>query len=166
MKGCVVFYDTLQTFLQLYFLKFSFLPPVVNVKGLFWESGIRGYCLRYGFSIGAKMNNLRSGRSYYFIDEIKINNMELELYKEDIMKLGDAIFPMKDCVVIEIFSSDDTVWITEILLRNVLKLFGEDYKVISFDELTPEDDNEVEVASMFFVTNLPWKEIEGLGFKL
>ena len=112
------------------------------------------------------MNNLRSSRSYYFIDEIKINKMELELYKEDIMKLGDAIFPMKDCVVIEIFSRDDTVWITEILLRNVLKLFGEDYKVISFDELTPEDDNEVEVASMFFVTNLPWKEIEGLGFKL
>ena len=109
---------------------------------------------------------MRSSRSYFFIGEINLNNMELELYKEDIMKLGDAIFPMKDYVVIEIFSRDDTVWITEILLRNILKLFGEDYKVICFDELTPEEDDEVEMASMFFVTNLPWKEIEGLGFKL
>lgn len=92
--------------------------------------------------------------------------MELELYKEDIMKLGNAIFPMKGKVVIEIFSCDDTIWITEILLRNILKLFGEDYKVLCYEEITPEDDGKVNIASTFFVTNLPWKEIEGLGFRL
>ena len=74
----------------------------------------------------------------------------LEVQKEDIKKLGHTTF-QEDGLTSFLFDvDDDTFWIQEIIMRNVLKDISPDYKILSVDDFT---DEEVVIR-----TNLPWDE--------
>ena len=74
----------------------------------------------------------------------------LEVQKEDITKLGHTTF-QEDWLTSFLFDVyDDTFWIQEIIMRNVLKDISPDYKILSIDDFTDED--------VVIRTNLPWDE--------
>ena len=73
--------------------------------------------------------------------------MNLEISKSDITRIGHTCHS-KDGFL-EIFCKPDTANIEEILLRNILKCFGKDYRIIS------RDDESMDSVSFF--TNLPYE---------
>ena len=90
--------------------------------------------------------------------------MEIELKKEDLLLIGEEVMPHNGNVMIAMFglNSVGMTWEREILIRNVLKLFGEQYKVIGMSGWDPAEDKE-EVSPIkitYFETNLPWSMIE------
>ena len=88
--------------------------------------------------------------------------MEIELHKEDLVMLGDEIVPFNDCVAITMAGfSSSMVWEREIIIRNVLKLFGEQYKVVGlYGWPNEEAEDECVCHITAFATNLPWDMIE------
>lgn len=72
--------------------------------------------------------------------------MNLEVFKEDLNKIGHTQYQEDGnvCIVCQI----QTAHLEEILLRKVLKCFGE-YQITDTEDF---DDDEVK-----FKTNLPWK---------
>ena len=89
--------------------------------------------------------------------------MELYLKKEDLLSLGEDLLQQDGCVSIIMvgLSSIGMVWEREILIRNVLKLFGDQYKIVSMSDVpVSEKGKEHLMALTVFNTNLPWNMIE------
>lgn len=82
--------------------------------------------------------------------------MNIEVNKSDITSIGHTCHS-KDGFL-ELFCEPDTANLEEILLRSILKCFGEDYRIVSSDEESMD--------SVSFLTNLPYelfeKEMENL----
>lgn len=73
--------------------------------------------------------------------------MTLEVIKSDITRIGHTCHS-KDGFL-EIFCNPDTANLEEILLRNILKCFGEGYKIVVTEDADYMD-------SISFLTNLPY----------
>lgn len=73
----------------------------------------------------------------------------LTVTKTDISKIGHTVF--NDESGCSFVCHKETFWIEEIFLRNILELFGEDYKITG--TFVDEDENGVE--SVVFTTNFP-----------
>ena len=79
--------------------------------------------------------------------------MDLELIKSDIVRIGGAAYQNDEGNCVIVFYEDDVAYQIEyIFLRNILKLFGEEYKIISEDEYVDEGEG----LSTHLTTNLPW----------
>lgn len=81
--------------------------------------------------------------------------MYLELIKSDILRIGGAAYHNDEgnCVFV-FYEDDDAYGIEYIFLRNLLQLFGQQYRIISEDEYIDEEEGLV----IHLTTNLPWKE--------
>ena len=80
--------------------------------------------------------------------------MYLQLIKSDIHRIG-ATFHNDEGNCVFVFYEDDVAYQIEyIVLRNLLQLFGPQYRIISEDEYI----DETEGLSIHLTTNLPWKE--------
>ena len=88
--------------------------------------------------------------------------MIVEVEKEDIFKISDTIFPIDGCTAFKLSSDDNAFGIKEILLRNILKTFSEQYKIVSVEDFEL-DRNGFEVVSLIIKTNLPWEAVESLN---
>ena len=90
--------------------------------------------------------------------------MELELYKEDIFKIGEYIVPIEGNVGITIDANDNSLGLKEILVRNILKLYGNQYEILSVDDYAGRQTQGItEVISLVIVTNLPIEEVKRIG---
>lgn len=76
--------------------------------------------------------------------------MNVEVRKEDIENIGHTMFKGDDGNII-IICSFNSASIEQILLRTILKCFGEEYMVVS------EYDVDEDIA---FITNLPYSVYE------
>lgn len=81
--------------------------------------------------------------------------MNIEITKEDIKKIGNAKY--NEGGFLAIMCDGDTCNIEEILLRSILKCFGDDYKVIKTEDYIWENDEEEVVFEILFITNLPYE---------
>ena len=81
--------------------------------------------------------------------------MNLDVQKEDIKKIGYACYNKGG--FLEIMCDGDTCNIEEILLRSILKCFGDDYKVIKTEDYIWENDEGEVVYEILYVTNLPYE---------
>lgn len=89
--------------------------------------------------------------------------MELSLFKEDIFKIGEVV-PFGDNTGVVIKAEEQYCGIKEILLRNVLRTFGEEYHIVSVDDYSFKDINDIStLLELVFVTNLPFEFVEKLG---
>ena len=81
--------------------------------------------------------------------------MYLKLIKSDIHRIGGATYHNDDgnCVFV-FYGDDDAYGIERIFLRNLLKQFGEQYKVVLEEEYV----NDKFEPTTYVTTNLPWKE--------
>ena len=81
--------------------------------------------------------------------------MNIEVTKEDIKKIGFACY--NEGGFLEIMCDGDTYNIEYILLRSILKCFGDEYKIIETKDFTILGENGEEVIfDILFVTNLPY----------
>ena len=81
--------------------------------------------------------------------------MHLELIKSDIYRIGGSTYQSDEGYCVFVFYEDDVAYQIEyIFLRNLLKLFGQQYRITSEDEYF----NEKEGVAIHLTTNLPWKE--------
>ena len=74
--------------------------------------------------------------------------MTIEVEKSDITRIGHTCHS-KDGFL-EIFCKPDTANLEEILLRSILKCFGEDYIIVKSEDAAYMD-------SISFLTNLPYE---------
>ena len=81
--------------------------------------------------------------------------MNIQLEKSDIRKIGNTAF--NEDGFLAIVCDGDTSNIEEILLRSILKCFGDDYKVIKAEDYIWEDSKGEEVYDILFITNLPYE---------
>ena len=81
--------------------------------------------------------------------------MNIEVTKEDIKNIGYACY--NESGFLAIMCDGDTCNIEEILLRSILKCFGDDYKVVKAEDDVWEDINGEEVYDILFITNLPYE---------
>ena len=80
--------------------------------------------------------------------------MELELFKSDIHRIVGAAYHNDEGNCVIVFYEDDVAYQIEyIFLRNILKLFGQQYRIISEDEYADERGK----LSIHLTTNLPWE---------
>ena len=87
--------------------------------------------------------------------------MKLEVEKEDINKIGNVW--SNENGFLAIICNGDTANIEEILLRNVLKCFGEEYHIVSAEDfIWEEDDYDEWDFDIEFITNLPYEIFEKL----
>lgn len=89
--------------------------------------------------------------------------MERDLKKEDLISPGEILINDDGCVAILMAGLCDVDMILEreILIRNVLKLFGDQYKIVSMSDVpVSEKGKEHLMALTVFNTNLPWNMIE------
>ena len=84
--------------------------------------------------------------------------MNIEVKKEDIKKIGNTKY--NEGGFLAIVCDGDTSNIEEILLRSILKCFGDDYKVIKTEDYIWENDEGEEVYEILYVTNLPYELFE------
>ena len=84
--------------------------------------------------------------------------MNIEVTKEDIKKIGNTKY--NEGGFLAIVCDGDTSNIEDILLRSILKCFGDEYKVISREDDIWEDMNGEEVYDILFITNLPYEIFE------
>ena len=81
--------------------------------------------------------------------------MKIEVTKEDIKRIGHTCY--NEGGFLAIVCDGDTSNIEEILLRTILKCFGDEYKVIKAeDDIWENDEGEV-VYEILYVTNLPYE---------
>lgn len=80
--------------------------------------------------------------------------MELDLRKSDIHSFGHTACQEGGNLVIIYDVNDDTYHIGMILLRNVLKLFGGEYRITKTEEWFEDDD--FQNGDIWVYTNLPW----------
>jgi len=81
--------------------------------------------------------------------------MNIEVVKEDIKKIGNTKY--NEGGFLAIICDGDTCNIEEILLRSILKCFGDDYKVIKTEDYIWENDEGEVVYEILYVTNLPYE---------
>jgi hypothetical protein len=81
--------------------------------------------------------------------------MNIEVTKKDIKKIGYACY--NEGGFLEIMCDGDTCNIEEILLRSILKCFGDEYKVIKTEDYIWENDEGEVVYEILYVTNLPYE---------
>ena len=84
--------------------------------------------------------------------------MNIEVKKEDIKKIGNTKY--NEGGFLAIVCDGDTSNIEEILLRSILKCFGDDYKVIKTEDFIWENDEGEVVCEILYVTNLPYELFE------
>jgi len=84
--------------------------------------------------------------------------MNIEVTKKDIKKIGYACY--NEGGFLAIMCDGDTCNIEEILLRSILKCFGDDYKVIKTEDYIWEKDEGEVVCEILYVTNLPYELFE------
>ena len=88
--------------------------------------------------------------------------MNLEVKKEDIRKIGHTWYN-KDGFL-EITCDCETANIEEILLRNILKCFGEEYHIVSAEDfIWQEDDYNEWDFDIEFITNLPYEKYDEIS---
>ena len=81
--------------------------------------------------------------------------MNIEVVKEDIKRIGHTCY--NEGGSLAIMCDGDTCNIEEILLRSILKCFGDDYKVIKTEDYIWEKDEGEVVCEILYVTNLPYE---------
>ena len=80
--------------------------------------------------------------------------MNLSTTKSDIRFIGDSVCPNDNGNCVFVFYGDhDAYGIEYIFLRNILKLFGQQYRITSEDEYFDEKEGLV----IHLTTNLPWE---------
>ena len=85
--------------------------------------------------------------------------MNIEVTKEDIKKIGYACY--NEGGFLEIMCDGDTCNIEEILLRSILKCFGDEYKIIKTEVfIWKNEEGEEEVFDILYITNLPYELFE------
>jgi hypothetical protein len=82
----------------------------------------------------------------------KTTKTPIEVSAEDIKKIGGTAFGDDDGFT-HILCDLSTANIEEILLRSILKCFGEEYCIVACEDW--EWDNGIQQIE--FVTNLPWE---------
>ena len=80
--------------------------------------------------------------------------MNIDVKKEDIKKIGNTKYNEGGFLAI---CDGDTCNIEEILLRSILKCFGDDYKVIKTEDYIWKNDEGEVVYEILYVTNLPYE---------
>lgn len=80
--------------------------------------------------------------------------MELDLRKNDIHCFGHTAFQEDGFLVVVYDVHDDSYNIGMILLRNVLKLFGDECRITKTEEWFKDDD--FQDGDIWVYTNLPW----------
>lgn len=81
--------------------------------------------------------------------------MNIEVTKADIKKIGHTCY--NESGFLAIMCDGDTCNIEEILLRSILKCFGDDYKVVKAEDDIWEDSKGEEVYDILFIKNLPYE---------
>ena len=84
--------------------------------------------------------------------------MNIDVKKEDIKKIGNTKY--NEGGFLAIICDGDTCNIEEILLRSILKCFGDDYKVIKTEDYIWENDEGEVVYEILYITNLPYEIYE------
>ena len=84
--------------------------------------------------------------------------MNIEVVKEDIKKIGNAWY--NEGGFLAIVCDGNTSNIEEILLRSILKCFGDEYKVVKAEDDIWETFKGEEVYDILFITNLPYEIFE------
>ena len=85
--------------------------------------------------------------------------MNIEVTKEDIKKIGFACY--NEGGFLEIMCDGDTYNIEYILLRSILKCFGDEYKIIKTEVfIWKNEEGEDEVFDILYITNLPYELFE------
>lgn len=85
--------------------------------------------------------------------------MNIDVKKEDIKNIGYACY--NEGGFLAIMCDGDTCNIEEILLRSILKCFGDDYKVVKTEDFTIWGENgEEDIFEILFITNLPYELFE------
>lgn len=84
--------------------------------------------------------------------------MNIEVTKKDIKKIGYACY--NEGGFLAIMCDGDTCNIEEILLRSILKCFGDEYKAIKTEDYIWENDEGEVVFEILFITNLPYEIYE------
>ena len=84
--------------------------------------------------------------------------MNIVVVKEDIKRIGHTCY--NEGGYLAIMCDGDTSNIEEILLRSILKCFGDDYKVIKTEDYIWENDEGEVVYEILYVTNLPYELFE------
>lgn len=79
--------------------------------------------------------------------------MVVEVQKEDILKIGDTTFNIEGFTML-IIENDNSFWIKELLLRNILKSFSNNYQITSIEDYEL-DKVGYEVTKLIVRTNLP-----------
>lgn len=84
--------------------------------------------------------------------------MKIEVKKEDIHRIGNTLYSEKGNLAV--ICSGETCNIERILLRNILKCFGKQYKITdSYDFWWGEDITNVDIV---YETNLPYSIYESV----
>lgn len=76
--------------------------------------------------------------------------MQMTLYKSDLWKMGHTFY--QEDGNLHIICDITTCNIEEIFIRNILTLFGNDYKIVEVSDFEDENGN----FSIEYVTNLPF----------
>ena len=85
--------------------------------------------------------------------------MNIEVTKEDIKRIGYACY--NEDGFLAIMCDGNTCNIEDILLRSILKCFGDEYKVIKREDYIWENEEDgEEVYDILFITNLPYEKYE------
>ncbi len=82
--------------------------------------------------------------------------MNIEIEKKDILDIGCVNYNIDGVFVI--CCDPNTDHIERILLRSILKCFGEQYIITRVDECLLDDDDDEEY--IMFTTNLPYEMFE------
>ena len=77
--------------------------------------------------------------------------MKIEVEKKDIMCIGHTFYNENGNLAV--ICSTETSGIEYILLRNILKCFGEKYKIVAEYDTDSED---IEYSDIVYETNLPY----------
>ena len=92
------------------------------------------------------------------INNKNMKNMEVTVTKTDILNIGHTAFNENGNTAI--VCKVDCSGIEEILLRSILKCYGEEYAIIDEYDSWDEDENDEIVKGtedIVFVTNLPYE---------
>ena len=81
--------------------------------------------------------------------------MNIEVTKEDISRIGHTKY--NEDGFLAIICDGDTSNIEAILLRSILKCFGDEYKVIKSEDYMWANDEGEEEYDILYVTNLPYE---------
>lgn len=85
------------------------------------------------------------------------DTMNVQVEKADIKKIGNTAFNQNGNLAI--ICNCDTANIEEILLRNILKCFGDEYKIVGEGDLVWENKDLVDTI---YETNLPYDMFEAV----